>query len=155
VSKTVLKFQIGIMSARAVLAFTLVGLAGAFGNAAETTSCPDSITTRQELTSSANGWSPLLDDTPHNLAGITFYDGPAAEKASLAYGSIKRVKGEDIATWTFAKQEDRRIWLVCSYAGTVVELSRSLPPQITTCTVTYDTQTHIAGLPAIRKISCR
>lgn len=141
--------------ARFLLASILLAFGGAFSHAAETVACPDVITTRQELTSSPSGWSPMLDDTPHNLAGITFYDGPPAEKASLAYDHLKHGKAEDLATWTFTKQEDRRIWLVCSYAGTAVELSRTLPPQITTCTVTYDPQTQIAGLPSIKKIACR
>ena len=143
------------MSDRILLVLVLIAFSSSFSHAVDTISCPASITTRQELTSSANGWSPLLDDTPHNLAGLTFYDGPPAEKASLAYDQYKHGKGEDLATWTFAKQEDRRIWLVCSYSGTAVELSRTLPPQITTCTVSYDPQTHVAGLPAVKKIICR
>src|SRR5579863_7566438 len=143
------------MLVRTLLASILIAFGGTFSPAAETISCPNSVTTRQELTSSPSGWSPMLDDTPHNLAGITFYDGPPAEKASLAYDRFKHGKGEDIATWTFRKQEDRRIWLVCSYAGTAVELSRSLPPQITTCTVSYDPQTQVAGLAAVKNIACR
>jgi hypothetical protein len=140
---------------RLFLLSVVFAISAACSFAAETVSCPESITTRQELTSPANGWSPLLDDTPHNLAGITFYDGPPAEQASLAYDNIKHGKGEDVATWAFGKHEDRRIWLACKYAGTTVELSRSLPTQITRCTVSYDPQTHIAGLPAIKKITCQ
>jgi len=143
------------MIARFLLAGVLIAFGSALCHAADTINCPASITTRQELTAPASGWSPMLDDTPHNLAGITFYDGPPAEKASLVYDDIKHGKGEDVATWTFARQEDRRTWLVCSYAGTSVELARSLPPQTTTCSVTYDTRTQIAGLPAIKKIACR
>ena len=133
----------------------LVPISTTLGQAADAINCPAIIGTRQELTSAANGWTPLLDDTPHNLAGITFYEGPPSEKASLAYDRIQRNKGEQVATWTFARQEDRRIWLVCSYAGTAVELSRSLPPQITTCSVSYDPQQQVAGLPLIKKIACR
>ncbi len=142
------------MTARLLLSSVLVVLGAAFSHAAETINCPASITTHQELTSSPNGWSPMLDDAPHRLAGVTFYDGPPAEKASLVYDQIKHGKGEDIATWTFAKQEDRRTWLVCSYSGTAVELSRTLPPHITTCLVAYDTQQQIAGLPVIKRIAC-
>ncbi len=123
--------------------------------AADGINCPANITTRQELASPPNGWTPLLNDTPHNLAGMTFYDGPPAEKASLAYDRIQRDKGQQLATWTFVRQEDRRIWLVCSYAGTAVELARSLPPQIASCIVSYDPQQQIAGLPTIKRISCR
>jgi len=143
------------MTFRLVVSSMVLVCCSSFCHAAETVSCPASITTRQELTSAANGWAPLLDDAPHTLAGITFYDGPPSEQASLAYDQIRHGKSEDLATWTFARQEDRRIWLVCRYAGTAVELSRTLPPQITTCTISYDPQTQIAGLPEIKKISCR
>jgi len=143
------------MIQRFISAFIMFGVSTACCFAAENVSCPESITTRQELTSAASGWAPLLNDAPHSLAGITFYDGPPAENASLAYDQIRHGNSEDLATWSFGKHEDRRIWLVCSYSGTAVELSRTLPVQIITCSVSYDPQTQIAGLPAIQKISCR
>lgn len=138
-----------------LLTLGVVLLAGVRGGAAETVSCPDAITTRQELASPVAGWSAILDDTQHKLAGITFYDGPPAEKASLVYDRMTRGKGEQIATWNFAQTARRPIWLTCSYVETVVQLSRSLPPQITTCSVTYDATQQIAGLPVIKRISCR
>ena len=97
----------------------------------------------------------MLDDAPHNLAGITFYDGPPAEKASLVYDRMQRSKGEQTATWSFAPQQQRQAWVACSYSGTAMELSRALPPRIATCAVTYDTQQQVAGLPLIKKVSCR
>lgn len=127
----------------------------AFCCAAEPVNCPDTITSRQELAAPVAGWTATLDDTPHQLAGITFYDGPPAEKASLVYDRITRGKAEQTATWRFTPQKDRQIWLGCSYAGTAIELTRSLPSLTTTCSVTYDTQQHIAGLPVVKKIMCR
>ncbi len=97
----------------------------------------------------------MLDEGPHSLAGITFYDGPPAEKASLVYDRMTRGKAEQTATWLLTPAKDRSIWVACSYAGTAVELSKSLPPAIATCSVTYDTQQQIAGLPMIKKIACR
>jgi hypothetical protein len=139
---------------RLLLVSLLTFFCAPFCRAAETISCPATVATHQNLAAPVAGWTSMLDDTPQSLAGITFYDGAPAEKASLVYDQIKHGKGEDIATWTFVPQKDRQIWLVCSYAGTVVELSRSLPSQITTCAVTYDTQKHIAGLPPIKRIAC-
>ncbi len=97
----------------------------------------------------------MLDDAPRSLAGVTFYDGPPAEKASLIYDRMTRSKAEQTATWLFTPQKDRPVWVACSYTGTAIELSRSLPPTTTTCSVTYDTQQQIAGLPVIKKIACR
>ena len=143
------------MSDRILPVLVLIAFSSSFSHAADTISCPASITTRQELTSSANGWSPLLDDTPHNLAGITFYDGPPAEKASLVYDKITRGKTEQTASWSFDPKNKRQTWIVCSYAGTAIGLARTLPPQTTMCFVIYDTQESIAGLPLIKKITCK
>ena len=143
------------MRNRTALFFVLslaIATGGALSHAADSVSCPPSITTRQELTAAPAGWKPMLDDAPHDLAGITFYDGPPAEKASLVYDRMDRGKGVETATWTFAARKDRPIWLTCSYAGTAVQLARSLPSETTTCTVVYDPKEHIAGLPAIKAL---
>jgi hypothetical protein len=97
----------------------------------------------------------MEDDTPHTLSGITFYDGPPSEKASLVYDRITHGKTEQVATWTFAPQKARPIWLACSYAGTSIELTKALPATITTCAVTYDAQQQITGMPVIKKIACK
>lgn len=97
----------------------------------------------------------MKDDTPHNLAGITFYDGPPAENASLVYDKITRGKGEQTATWSFDPKNERQTWIVCRYAGTAIELARTLPRPTTMCSVVYDTQQAIAGMPVIKKIACK
>ena len=124
-------------------------------HAADAISCPPTVSVRQDLASSIAGWTPLEDDTPHSLAGITFYDGPPAEKASLVYDRITHGKREQVASWSFAPQRERPIWMTCNYAGTSLQLGRSLPSNITGCSVTYDPQEHIAGLPVVRKITCK
>jgi hypothetical protein len=144
------------MTGRNLLLFPiLIVILSAFCLAADSITCPETINTRQELIAPVPGWTPLLDDTPHSLSGITFYDGPPAEKASLVYDEITHGKSEQIATWRFAPQTDRRIWMACSYAGTGIELTKTLPPKVSTCSVAYDSQQSIAGLPVIRKITCR
>jgi hypothetical protein len=142
------------MTARFLLSILIV-LSGTFCRAAEPITCPETIRTHQELTAPVAGWTAMLDDAPHNLAGITFYDGPPAEKASLVYDRMQRSKGGQTATWSFAPQQQRQTWVACSYSGTAMELSRALPLRIATCAVTYDTQQQIAGLPVIKKVSCR
>jgi hypothetical protein len=132
-----------------------VALAGAVGSAADAIDCPVAISARQQLGTPVAGWTAIEDDTPHNLSGITFYDGPPSEKASLVYDHITHGKTEQLATWTFAAQRDRPIWLACSYAGTSIQLTKALPATITTCAVTYDPQQTIDGQPAIKKISCK
>jgi hypothetical protein len=150
-----MRYRITVFSARVLLFSVVIAIGCSFCHAADSVRCPPTITTRQELTATPAGWKPMLDDTPHDLAGITFYDGPPAEKASLVYDRMDRGNAVQSAIWTFAAKKDRPIWLTCSYAGTTVQLARSLPPQTTNCTVAYDPKEHVAGLPAIKKISCR
>lgn len=140
---------------RLFLVSILVTVAGAFGYAADNVGCPSAISARQQLASPVAGWTAMQSDTPHNLAGITFYDGPPSDNASLVYDRITHGKTEQVATWTFAAKRDRPIWLACSYAGTSIQLTKSLPATITTCTVTYDPQQTIDGMPMIKKIACK
>jgi hypothetical protein len=140
---------------RLFLVLIFVALVSAFGSAADTVSCPATISARQQLATPVTGWTAMEDDTPHNLSGITFYDGPPAEKASLVYDRITHGKTEQVATWTFAAQKERPIWLACSYAGTSIQLTKTLPATITMCAVTYDPQQTIGGMPVIKKLSCK
>lgn len=126
-----------------------------FGVAADTTLCPSTIHVRQELAASVAGWTPMQNDVPVQLAGITFYDGPPAEKASLVYDQMTKAGRKQVATWQFAAEAGHPIWVSCNYSGTTVELTRSLPSKTSACEVTYDTQQQIAGLPLIEKTTCK
>lgn len=138
-----------------VLVLIFIPLVSVFGSAADTVSCPATISARQQLATPVAGWTAIEDDTPHNLAGITFYDGPPSDKASLVYDRITHGKTEQVATWSFAPQKDRPIWLACGYAGTSIQLTKTLPATITTCAVTYDPQQTIDGMLLIKKIACK
>ena len=126
-----------------------------FGVAADASLCPSTIRVRQELSASFAGWTPMQNDAPVQLAGITFYDGPPAEKASLVYDQMMKAGRRQIASWRFATQAGHSIWLSCNYSGTTVELTRSLPSKTTSCEVTYDPQQQISGLPLIEKVTCK
>lgn len=123
--------------------------------AAEPTECPATIVVDQRLAKPVPGWTAMLDDTPHQLAGITFYDGPPEEKASLVYDAINQSAGKQIATWRFDQRAGRPIWVTCSYSGTSVVMKRPLAPRIAQCSVTYNSKESVAGLPAIERITCR
>ena len=97
----------------------------------------------------------LLDDTPHRLATITFYDGPPKERASLVNDQTIHATGKETAKWYFIPRADRQIWVACGYAGTAIVLARGLPPKTNTCSVTYNPRERIAGMPVIEKIVCK
>jgi hypothetical protein len=128
-------------------------LAPLFG--AEPASCPGTVEVRQELASSVEGWTATLDDTPHRLAGITFYDGPLAERASLVSDRTVKNGSRETSTWRFASNAKRQIFIACAYSATAVVLSKPLPPKTATCSVTYNLQQQIDGLPVIQGIVCK
>jgi len=122
--------------------------------AADSATCPATIEVHEQLADPVAGWNAMVDDMPHQLAGLTFYDGPPQEKASLVYDDITKAAGKQVAKWRFAPDRARAIWLACSYSGTSVVLTKALPAALSSCTVTYDAQQQIAGLPVIEKIAC-
>lgn len=115
--------------------------------------CPETIPVKQTLLKQFQGWRESASDVPIRLAGVTFYDGPPEQNASLAYDSDNTSHGKRVAVWRFARQVET--WLACSYAGTNVVLSRRLPRATSICRVTYISNQTIAGLPAIEKIECQ
>ncbi len=143
------------MRAVASLALLSVLLFSLSAIADDSTTCPAKIDVHQQLTAPVSGWSSMLDDAPHQLAGLTFYDGPPLEKASLVYDDITKAAGKQIAKWTFAPHATRPTWIACSYSGTSVVLMKALPASVSSCAVTYDARQQIGGLPAIVKIACK
>jgi hypothetical protein len=122
---------------------------------AQTMTCPATIVVGQELKGTIPGWEPITDDIPQRLSYVTFYDGPPKEKASLVYDSSSKQGNLETALWRFAKSADRPIWLACSYSGTTIALAQELPRTISSCTVTYNAQQRVAGMPLVEKIVCK
>jgi hypothetical protein len=122
---------------------------------AQTNVCPNTISVHQDLAQSIPGWQVFPDDAPVQLAGVTFYDGPPTERASLVYNQEIRRAGKLVTTWHFAPERDRQIWMGCSYSGTVITVARGLSNEIKECSVSYDPQVQIDGSAQILKIDCR
>ena len=122
---------------------------------AQAKTCPDTIAVNQEIQGSIPGWQVSKDDTPVRLAGITFFDGPPGEKASLVYDETKRTTGKVVMIWHFLPNRDRQIWMSCGYSETTVTIAQELPNEISRCSVTYNPKIRVAGLPMIEKIDCK
>jgi hypothetical protein len=115
--------------------------------------CPDTISVKQTLVKPEPGWRESPSDLPTRFAGVTFFDGPPEQKASLVNDTASVVNGKRIAVWKFIPQS--QIWVSCSYSGSNIVLSRALAKGTSKCTVTYIPKETIAGLPAIEKIDCQ
>ena len=131
----------------------LVVMAACFA-AAQDVRCPERISTTQTLSQSVPGWTNQMDATPNMLAGVTLYDGPPKDMASLVPDET-HLRGKLLASWDLTPNPGRQYWLACGYSGTRVTLARPLPTELRTCTVTYDPKVTIDGLPSIERLACK
>ena len=121
--------------------------------AADPVGCPKTIQVKQQLAAPVAGWTAASDGLPHQLAGLTFFDGKPEEKASLAPDAEAAQRNQTISTWKFDKA--RPTWVMCQYSGTSVTLTRELPRGTSSCQVTYARNVTIAGLPVIESVNCK
>jgi len=121
--------------------------------AADPVGCPKTIQVKEQLTVPVAGWTAASDGMPHQLAGLTFFDGKPEENASLAPDGETSQRNQTISTWKFDKA--RPTWVMCRYSGTSVTLARELPRGTSMCTITYSRDMTIAGLPAINEVDCK
>ena len=115
--------------------------------------CPKTISSKQTLDSVPSGWTATAHKAEQALAGITFFDGPPEQEASLVYDSYTKGKTADRAIWHFDRSS--HIWVSCSYQGSTIVLSKALPASTTECRVTYSSRVHVDGYPEIKEVVCK
>ena len=76
----------------------------------EPANCPDSVDVKQELIAPVSGWTTMIDDTPHRLANVTFYDGPPQQRASLIYDEKSGSQERKLRRGTFVREQIGRYW---------------------------------------------
>src|SRR5262245_36746231 len=74
--------------------------------------CPEAIKVEQRVAEAPQGWEAGFSDLKPQIAMVTFFDGPPAERASLKYDTELKLKGNWVATWTFASNS-RGYWIQC------------------------------------------
>ena len=117
--------------------------------------CPAEINVEQRVADLPQGWEAGLSGLKPQLAMVTFFDGPPAERASLKYDSELKQKGNWVATWTLAPT-GRGHWIQCAYDNTTAVLSRRLPETVNTCAVTYERSTKaVNALPVVKHVTCK
>jgi hypothetical protein len=115
--------------------------------------CPNEISTKQSIEKNPPDWTAKENTNPHTLAGLTFFDGPPEQEASLVYDESHKLSKEDRAVWRF--DPSLHIWLSCIYSGTTITLFKQLPPKTTECRVTYSRQEHVDGYQEIKAVTCK
>lgn len=120
---------------------TLLLIAAQGASATLPLACPDHITTKQTLTSPAEGWQTsdnAFAVTDKKLRGMIygFSDGPPEDMALLKPDSIVKSKAGLLSTWVLDRSE--QTWLICRYEFTTIHLSRPLPAKLKKCFVQTD-----------------
>ena len=141
-----------------LLTFTVVALAFAIARAhialAES-ACPRTIAVEQRASAPAPDWSVSYSGYETAIQGVTIFDGPPAEQASLVPDNEKTVGDNVIQTWRLTKS-DRGYWLQCNYANTTAQIARRLPASIARCDVVYDHNEHFAGGGyVVKSVNCK
>jgi hypothetical protein len=118
--------------------------------------CPASLSVDQKAAAAPAGWTVGYDkDRPSIVAGITFFDGPPDEQASLVYDSTVPGKAKWTAVWTFDPAPPKGIFLTCRYAGTTATLSRRLPAGTRECRVVFNKAVKVDGFDQVESIACK
>jgi hypothetical protein len=124
--------------------------------ATEKIACPESVqVTEPRLATPVEGWKAIVEKAVHQLSGVTFYDGPVEEGASLVPDRDTKTQKTRTAQWQFDAKSQRGYWIACRYSGTSLTLARALPKSLAQCSVTYKNGEQIDGLPVTENISCK
>ena len=94
-----------------VVAF-LYAIAPAYFAQAEP-ACPQTVAVEQRASAPAPDWTVSYSGYETAVAGVTIFDGPPAEQASLVPDSEKTVGDNIIQVWQLPKS-DRGYWLQCN-----------------------------------------
>jgi hypothetical protein len=119
-------------------------------------SCPATVAVEQRASAPAADWAVTYSGYETAVAGVTIFDGPPAEQASLVPDNEKTVGDNIIQAWQLPKSE-RGYWLQCNYANTTAQISRRLPASVTRCEVVLDHNMRFGGGGGnvVKSVNCK
>ena len=118
--------------------------------------CPQTIAVEQKASAPAPDWTVTYSGYETAVAGVTIFDGPPAEQASLVPDNEKTVGDSVIQSWQLAKSA-RGYWLQCNYANTTAQISRRLEASVTRCDVVSDRNMRFGGGGGyvVKSVNCK
>lgn len=102
--------------------------------AGETVSCPETIALEAatvRIESASTNFSPYVEKSTIRLSGMSAFDGPPSEGASLVPNSISQDKSR--ITWNFSAGHVQNGWLSCDYSEGLVRLTRKVTSSTKRC----------------------
>jgi hypothetical protein len=113
-----------------------------------------SVGVAQSLTAPVAGWTEGAETFPTQLSGVTVFDGPPEELASLVPDGDSEDDKTTTESWTLAANP-RGYWITCHYSSTTVTLTQRLPDTARRCEVVRDKElSFIGGQNVVRGMSC-
>ena len=117
--------------------------------------CPATIVVEQRASAPAPDWTVSYSGYETAVAGVTIFDGPPAQQASLVPDSEKQAGDNIIQVWQLPTS-DRGYWLQCNYANTTAQISRRLPPSFKRCDVVLDHNMRFGGGGnVVKSVNCK
>jgi len=117
--------------------------------------CPQTIVVEQRASAPTPDWTVSYSGYETAVAGVTIFDGPPAQQASLVPDSEQQVGDNIIQVWQLPKS-DRGYWLQCNYANTSAQISRRLAG-VTRCDVVLDHNMRFGGGGGnvVKSVNCK
>jgi hypothetical protein len=118
--------------------------------------CPPMLAVEQRASAPSSEWTVSYSGYQTAIAGVTVFDGPPAQQASLVPDNDKTYEQIVVQTWQLPKS-DRGYWLQCNYANTTAQISRPLPADVSRCDVTYERNMFFGGGGGrvVRSVKCK
>jgi hypothetical protein len=117
--------------------------------------CPATVAVEQRASAPAPDWTVSYSGYETAVAGVTFFDGPPSQQASLVPDSEKPSGDNIIQVWQLAKS-DRGYWIQCNYANTTAQISRRLPDSVRRCDVVLNhNERFLGGASVVKSVNCK
>jgi hypothetical protein len=117
--------------------------------------CPATIVVEQRASAPAPDWTVSYSGYETAVAGVTIFDGPPAQQASLVPDSEKQVGDNIIQVWQLPTS-NRGYWLQCNYANTTSQISRRLPASVKRCDVVLNHNVRFSGGGnVVKSVNCK
>ena len=117
--------------------------------------CPATVAVEQKASAPAPDWAVSYSGYETAVAGVTIFDGPPAQQASLVPDSEKPSGDNIIQVWQLPKS-DRGYWLQCNYANTTAQISRRLPESVRRCDVVLNhNERFLGGASVVKSVNCK
>ena len=116
--------------------------------------CPDSLEVQQRAVP-PNGWSASYGEQAPRLTGVTVFDGPPANRASIKYNYRQQIGHELRLVWNLV-YSPRSYYVQCQYERTSALISAPLPAGTRGCEVVFDRNlSYPGGGMVVKRMVCR